>query len=198
MREKVNALILSTLNYKESDKIFILFTEQKGIISVIGKGVRKINSKRSSSLDTLNIIKVSLDYSNNYYFVEDVVLVESFSIIKKSIIFSSFAFFILEATKNVVPEHTPSEKIYKNLIYTLKKLNSRPSKREVYKYLKILLIDSGFWDYENYSLYPYLKKIEEDSPVSISDQQLIDRFFILKIEEIGEKKLISQLIISKL
>ena len=198
MREKVNAVILSTLNYKESDKIYILFTKEKGIISTIAKGVRKIISRRASSLDTLNVIKASLEYSNNYYFIEDVVLVESFNIVKKSILFSSFAYFILEATKNIIPEHTVSEKTYQNLIKTLIKLDSKPSKRDVYKYLKNLLIDSGFWDYDNAAFFPYLTYIDSEGSVLTSDQNLIDKFFILKIEEIGEKKLISQLILSKL
>ena len=45
MESKVDALVLRTANYGESDKMITLFSLQKGKISAAAKGVRKAKAK---------------------------------------------------------------------------------------------------------------------------------------------------------
>ena len=54
------AIVLKSVKYKDADKIFTLFTKEYGKISAIGRGVRKINSRRSGNLDTLNYVSVGI------------------------------------------------------------------------------------------------------------------------------------------
>ena len=55
-----DALVIKSINFKDSDKIYTLLVKGLGKVSAKAKGVRKINSKRLSTLDTLNFIKVRL------------------------------------------------------------------------------------------------------------------------------------------
>jgi len=60
--KKINtvAVVLKSINYKDSDKIYTLLTKDLGKISAIARGVRKISSRRAGNLDKLNLVKVAL------------------------------------------------------------------------------------------------------------------------------------------
>ena len=45
MIKKVEGIIVSTVDYKESSKILNVFTSDDGIIGVLSRGCKKINSK---------------------------------------------------------------------------------------------------------------------------------------------------------
>ena len=198
MKEKVTAIVLSTLNYKDSDKIFVLFTKEKGIITAIAKNLRKNNSKRSYSLDTLNLVKLQLSYNNNYYFVIDVFLIDNFSLIKKSLVFLSYTLIMLESVNNIVPYNQPNINVYNLLLQSLKQINKNPKKRYIYNFLVHLLIDSGYWDTEYFNKIPKLKNMLNNKVLQIlpNEQLEIDQFLINVIESVGEKKLKSKLLIN--
>ena len=60
--KKVNtvAVVLKSINYRDSDKIYTLLSKDLGKIPAIARGVRKISSRRAGNLDTLNLVKVGL------------------------------------------------------------------------------------------------------------------------------------------
>lgn len=194
MNEKCEGIVLATLNYKDSDKIFTLFTKELGIVTAIGKNLRKSNSKRSYNLDTINLVKLNLNYSNNYYFVSDAHVLNNFSLIKKSLAFVGYTLLILESTYLLIPQLEPNEYIYNLLHTTLNKLNKFPKKRDVYKYLINLLNNSGYWDNEYYKSYPNLQLIinNSDFKININEQNKIDLFLIGLVEKIAEKELESK------
>lgn len=198
MKEKVTAIVLSTLNYKDSDRIFVLFTEEKGVINAIAKNLRKSNSRRSYSLDTLNYVSLTLNYSNSYYFIEEASVIYSYTTIKKSILFLSYAYLLLESTKNLIPENEINNTMFKFLKNTLNTLNTKPTKRTVYLYLKKLLLNAGYWSDAYYNIYPFLNSINTKESTSLNNQFSIDTFFTQKIEEAGDKKLNSKALILRL
>lgn len=53
-----NCLVLKSVNYKDADKIFTLYSDKEGKFSAIARGVRKISSKRAGSLDRLNLVRL--------------------------------------------------------------------------------------------------------------------------------------------
>lgn len=194
MSEKCEAIVIATLNYKDSDKIFTFFTKELGIVTAIGKNLRKSNSKRSYNLDTINAVKLNLHYSNNYYFVTDAQVVNNFSLIKKSLVFVGYTLLVLESTNIFVPPGEPNLYMYNLLLNTLSNLNKLPKKRYIYKYLINLLQNAGFWDTEYFTKYPSLQKIVNDQELKIleEEQYKIDYFLINLIERLGEKDLESK------
>ena len=56
-------VVLKNSNYKDADKLYTLFSPQYGKFTATAKGVRRINSKRLGSLDTLNRAQISFSES---------------------------------------------------------------------------------------------------------------------------------------
>ncbi len=56
---KDKAIVISSVNYGESDKILTLFGEHLGKFSIIAKGIRKIKSKNRGNLQTLFLSEIT-------------------------------------------------------------------------------------------------------------------------------------------
>ena len=65
-------------------------------MTLYAEGVRRIKSKRSSSLDTLNHIKAKVSKSGEFLYVDEVSVINSFAPDKEFWIFQSHAFYLLE------------------------------------------------------------------------------------------------------
>jgi DNA repair protein RecO (recombination protein O) len=50
----LNAFILKRKNYHEADKIITVFSQEKGRVTLIAKGIRKISSRRAGTLELFN------------------------------------------------------------------------------------------------------------------------------------------------
>ena len=60
MHLTTNALVLREVNYKESDKILTLLTEEKGKLTVSARGCRKKDSPISSACQLLSWAEFTL------------------------------------------------------------------------------------------------------------------------------------------
>jgi len=117
------AIVLKNIKYKDSDKIFTLFTKDFGKISAIGRGVRKISSKRAGNLDTLNLVLISIYESDNgIRNIEEVKTLESFKNLKKDLKKSMKAYYIMELIYKSTEEDESVPRIFELLIKSLKAL----------------------------------------------------------------------------
>jgi DNA repair protein RecO (recombination protein O) len=118
------AVVLKSVRYKDSDKIFTLFTKDYGKITAIARGVRKINSRRSGSLDTLNYATVNihedrLEFKN----IEEVKVIESFKTLKGNLGKSAKAYYIIELVHKATGEGEHSPEIFDLLLKCLRALD---------------------------------------------------------------------------
>jgi len=75
---KVNGVVLEEKEIGESDKVFLVFTQEFGKIEVLGKGIRKIKAKLKSFLQILNHISLEIVKGKNFFIAIDGVLKENF------------------------------------------------------------------------------------------------------------------------
>ncbi len=123
MLEKVEGIVLTERDYKESSKILNIMTKKYGIIGVIAKGAKSLkNNLRSVST------KLTYGFFHIYYKEEklstlvDVDLIDSFKHIRKNMECISFASYLLELSMQVMKESLKGE-IYDLLISGLTKIN---------------------------------------------------------------------------
>lgn len=117
-----DALIIRSINYKDSDKIYTIFVRDLGKISSKAKGVRKFSSKRMSSLDTLNFIRVGLYGNNEIRTITETKLIHSFSGIKSNLNKLKSAYYMIEIVNKAIYESPDSETIFDLLLKCLKRL----------------------------------------------------------------------------
>lgn len=193
---KSPGIIISSVNSKDSDRIYRVYTEEFGKILCIGKGVRNLKSRRSPQLDTLNLVKFGLNKRDEFYYIESASLVNDFKRIKLNLTVTSWSLYLLESLSLLTEEADPQ--LYFKLVDTLTLLNSKPSKRIVYSFLKELILRQGYWDYEYENDRPYLKFVDSALPPNEIDQRKIDIFFNSLLEKLSERRINTLLLLKNL
>lgn len=132
------AIVLKHINYKDSNKIYTLFTKEKGKIGAMARGVRKISSRRSGNLDTLNHISVKLLDNKGLKIITEVKTLQTSKKLKLNLQDSSKAYYLLELIYRFLPEEEPNHEVFNLLVATLSRLNVSESD------LKSLVIINSF------------------------------------------------------
>ncbi|OGC46385.1 DNA repair protein RecO [candidate division WWE3 bacterium RBG_19FT_COMBO_34_6] len=125
----IRALVLKNIKYKDNDKIYTLFARDEGKISVIGKGVSKITSKRAGSLDSLNEVQAQIsDHISGQYYLNEVKVINSFRHIKSNYKILANALYTAELINKLILEDSNVKHIYDLMIAFYKRMD-----RESYK-----------------------------------------------------------------
>ena len=121
--EKIEGIIVSVNDFKESSKILNIFTKEYGVIGVIAKGCKSIKSTLRSVTDRLTYGYFYMNYREDKLSVlSSVDVINPFKNIKKDIECISYASYILDLATQVYKQ-TNSSDIYKLLIDSLIKIN---------------------------------------------------------------------------
>jgi DNA repair protein RecO len=143
----INGIVLKSINYKDSDKIYSILTREMGKMSVSARGVRKISSKRAGNLDTLNLVSVRIaEDSKGYKHLEEVKTLNSFKDLKKSYELSCLAYYMAELISRNIEEGENSEQVVNLFINCLKVLtDSRADSALVVNHFELgLLKELGY------------------------------------------------------
>lgn len=109
MEEKVTGLVIRETDYKENDKILTVLTKELGKISVMAKGVRNSRSKNAHSVRFLCYSEFVLSGgTNNFYYMKQCSLIQSFYKISEDIVKLSLATYLSGLAGEVVPECSES------------------------------------------------------------------------------------------
>ena len=121
--EKIEGIIVSVNDFKESSKILNIFTKEYGVIGVIAKGCKSIKSTLRSVTDRLTYGYFYMNYREDKLSVlSSVDVINPFKNIKKDIECISYASYILDLATQVYKQNNSSD-IYKLLIDSLIKIN---------------------------------------------------------------------------
>lgn len=108
-------LVIKQINFGEADRILTIFTRSQGKISVVAKGVRKINSRRAGSLELLNRIKFFAHDNGKLPILTEASSLESFKAIKADLGKLSLAYLMLELIDQFLPEGESYTNLYDQL-----------------------------------------------------------------------------------
>lgn len=145
---KDEGIVLTKRNLLKDDKSITIFSKKRGKITLIGKGIRKITSRRLSHLETGNFIKFSFFQKNDFSYLHDTELILSFAKIRESSFKIYNLYLILFFLKELLPENEKEPLIFTKTLKILEKLNDKDDFEfsQLYDYLKEILIIEGFID----------------------------------------------------
>lgn len=143
---KTEGIIIKRRNIGEADRILTIFTKDQGKLQVKAKGVRKITSKRSSHIELLNYVYISLQRGYTAPILTEVQSLESFSEIKIDLKKVGIAYHICELIDGLCPENQE----YRPIFFLLKDILSMLDQEEdlakaVYDFQLRLLAELGYW-----------------------------------------------------
>lgn len=142
----LHCIVLKSINLKDTDKMYVLYSKELGKISATAKGIRKITSKRSGALDTLNNSKVKVTFnskspSKGYMYISEVTTVNTFINLKSNLSKTKDAYYIIELFNKLVEELETNVDLYNLLLDTLKLLNDlNTNNQKVLTYFEINLL----------------------------------------------------------
>ena len=124
MKTKVKAIVISETNYSESSKILNLLTEDKGVIGVISKGCRKLNSPLRAVSSKLAYGYFYMNYKEDKLStLTEVDILNDFKNIKTDLEKIGCTSYLIDLAKQVVKESSEND-IFSILEAALLKIES--------------------------------------------------------------------------
>lgn len=123
MLTTVTGLIIRTADVKESDRLVTIFTEETGVITAIAKGARSIKSRQMSATLQFCYGRYVLYQKNDYYWIKEAELIESFFDIRKRLEGLALASYLCEVLSDVTVSEADKEllRLSLNSLYAIAK-----------------------------------------------------------------------------
>ncbi len=145
---KTEAIVIKRKNFGEADRILTVLTKNKGKISIIAKGVRKINSKRSSHIELLNHCVIGV-YEGKMPILTEAETLSHFDVLKSDLKKAGMAFYICELVDGLLPFHQENRAVFSLIQNTLYEMENKEDCHGVIrKFEQELLSILGFWSRE--------------------------------------------------
>ena len=146
---RVRGIIIRRFDLHEADRIIVILTEERGLISARAKSVRKIKAKLKGALELFVYSKLELAEGRSIDVLTGAEAVEPFENFRKSLTDTSVAYYLSEAILGFLAEGEVNKEAFKLLLETLRELNQpnlRDRKRDILlsHFLLKLLTLSGY------------------------------------------------------
>lgn len=173
-----NAIVLSKLRYKDNDLIVTCYTEEKGVLSIILRGVLK--SKKGGSkvayYQLLSQIQMVVNYKANssLHTVKETKPNHIYSSLHTNVVKSAIVMFLAEVLANTLKEEEPNKTLYSYLENTLLWLDSQQSYANFHLlFLLNLTKYLGFYPDVSLKQYPYFNLYEGEFQLEASNKYSI-------------------------
>src|SRR3989344_3677723 len=120
---KAEGIILKRINFGEADKIITVFTKQYGKLKILGKGIRKITSRRAPHLELFNLTRFTLHKGRSFDIVTEAENITSFAEIKKNLPKLAIIYYIAELIDKLCPERQEHDDVLDSFINILNIMN---------------------------------------------------------------------------
>jgi len=141
MIRKIEGIVVSEVDYKESSKIINIFSPEVGVIGVLARGTKKIKSNLSGVTSKLTYGYFHIQYKENgLSTLMEVDVINGFKNIRRSIDKISYASYLLELS-SMVYKHGSDINIYNLLIASLKKIDEGYDYEVITNILELKLLD---------------------------------------------------------
>lgn len=138
-------IVLKRRNYQEADRIVDIYTQNHGKITVQARGVRKITSRRASSLEPATQAKSGFVRGKAFHILTQTQIINSFALARKNLKRLTQIHQILEIVDRLTPDEQPNPQVYQHLLNTLNLLQTNGSKKtQIIQNIKLILQDLGF------------------------------------------------------
>lgn len=146
---KVEGIILKRKNFGEADRILTVFTHQRGKISIIAKGVRRITSRRAGNVELLNRVLMYLHQTKGLPILTEAKALETYPKLKADLTLSTHTFHIIELVNKLTAENQENRILYEHLVEVLKRLEKNPRQILIRAFEAKILSNLGFINFLN-------------------------------------------------
>jgi DNA repair protein RecO (recombination protein O) len=138
---RAQGIVIRHRELGEADRILSLYTLEKGKVQAIAKGVRKIKSRKAGHLEPFTQVILQLAKGRNLDVITQVDTIRNFENIKKNLILTAQASYVLEILDRFTYEEGENRPLYNLLIETLVRLDNGISPAIAVHYYEVHLMD---------------------------------------------------------
>lgn len=180
-----HAIILGHKNLGENDKMIFLYSREIGKCRVIAKGARKINSKFTGHLETLNFANVDLYFGPRNIILREIITIKNFKKIRENFEKTSSAIQIAKITNELLYDDQKIDELINLIQETLKHLSNTDktfliTQSYILKFLDHIGIIPDFKNTETKITEKYLKFFNFIKTQSLNE---ISKIKISKVEQ---------------
>lgn len=141
---KTEGIILKRTNYGEADRILTIYTKHYGKIRALAKGVRRITSRRSGSVELFNQAVIFLNKGKNLDLLTEAQVVNSFKSWRRDLKKVAVAYYFCELVDKLTPEEQPQPAVFQLLSRFLGKISTASLPELTRSFEVTLLEELGF------------------------------------------------------
>ncbi len=111
--EKIQAFVLSTLDYGDSDRIVSLFTLEHGLIKTFARGAKKSRKRFGAALETFARIEAHVRLKNGLSGIQQAEIQNIYPRIRTDLAGIAHALYACELVEALTPEGHPLPRLYR-------------------------------------------------------------------------------------
>lgn len=120
---RTEAIVLARSNYSEADRIFVVYTPQRGRMSIIAKGIRRPKSRLGSYLDYFSRVSLDLARGRDLDVVTGVAAIDSHERLRTDTESFGYAAYFAELTRHMTQDRQENRPLYDLLASSLALVN---------------------------------------------------------------------------
>ena len=153
--------VLGRRNFGEADRIIDVYSKDRGKISLIAKGVRRLGSRKRGHIEIFSKINFQVVNGKGMGILTEVETVDDFKSIRKSMKKISLAYYFMEVIGKITHEGEENLELYSILSGSMERLKKTKRLRELRSSFVVELLKSlGYWPKDKNLAYPD-EKLEE-------------------------------------
>jgi DNA repair protein RecO (recombination protein O) len=143
---RTEAVVLKRTNVFEADRIVTLFTQRKGKIQCLAKGIRRPTSRKAAHLELFDYTTVFCVKGKKMDIVTQAEIIEPFTNLKNNLKLTKAAYHLVELVDSLTGELQENLNVFRLLVNGLKLIESQKYilVRQVTEFEKNLLQELGF------------------------------------------------------
>jgi DNA repair protein RecO (recombination protein O) len=165
MEYKLEAVILSSFEVKEFDRIYNVFSRQSGRSKILAKGVRRPRAKLAGCLEPMTRSEIFLVRGRRMDKVIGVIACDYYKEVKKDLEKTFKVKRLFDLMSQVFPENEPAEEFYDELIFFLERIDGVGQDKVLLMQLALLwkMLKGNGYELEIFCCGKCRKKLEKGS-----------------------------------
>ena len=137
----ITGVILGNKNFGDYHKLIFIYTEELGKIKAIAKGARKITSKFTGHLETMNLAKISLYFGPKNIIITEISTLKALKDIRENFEKITQILEIAEITNKMIYEKQSLYKLTELIEQTIEQFKKTRKPRQIKQGYQIKLLD---------------------------------------------------------
>jgi DNA repair protein RecO (recombination protein O) len=139
--EKLQAIVLSTIDYGDSDRIVSLFSLEHGRIKAFARGARTSRKRFGAALEAFARIEAQVRVKEGLAGLQQAEIVSIYPGIRGDLSAIAYALYACEAVEALTPEGHPLPRLYRLLAAYLDRLETEPAAAADRRFFEINLLN---------------------------------------------------------